>query len=67
MKPLCKECRNYLIEGSDTWCRHDIWPSVTLFKSKLYNAYMFECIEFEKTRKRNIKLPAELDVPNPFT
>ena len=69
MQPLCSKCRNYLIEGNDTWCRHDIWPNTTLSKSRLFNALMFECIEFEKTRQRKISLPSELQQAldnNPF-
>ena len=51
MQHLCSKCRNYLVEGNDTWCRHDMWEGVTISKSKIYNPFMFECIEWEKKVK----------------
>ncbi len=49
MKALCKECIRYEAEGNDAICELKIWPKVTLSRSKIYNAMMFECIEHERT------------------
>jgi len=67
MVVLCNKCRNYLVDGNDTFCSQDIWPRTNLLKSKIFNALMFECIDYERANQRNIKLPPELDVPNPFS
>ena len=60
MKPLCNKCKNYLIDGNDTFCKYDEWPCIAVTKSKIYNPYMFECINYSRTVKRYLYCPPEL-------
>jgi len=53
-KVLCRDCRNYLRENNDTWCRYDMWEGVSVFKSKIYNPFMFDCIEWERIPKERL-------------
>ena len=48
MKALCNKCINYEDDEVSARCILKMWPKVTLSKSKIYNAMMFECIDHER-------------------
>ncbi len=48
MKALCNKCINYEYDEVSARCILKMWPKVTLSKSKIYNAMMFECIDHER-------------------
>lgn len=67
MKALCIGCNNYSTEGNDAFCGEQMWSKANVSKSKIYNALMFECIEYERTISRHLLYPTNFINPIPIS
>ena len=60
MKTLCNKCKNYEVDGNISFCKEKVWPKTNLSKSRIYNALMFECIDYERPLNPLFNLPKPL-------
>ena len=44
---LCRDCVYYVEDKNKSYCEQDEWVFIDKSKSKLFNPFMFECINFE--------------------
>lgn len=45
---LCIRCKYFELEGMESSCMQEIWPRVSISKSRIYNPHMFECIDYAR-------------------
>ena len=48
MKTLCYNCVFYVESKNKAYCEYDVWTFTDIMKAKLYNPFMFDCIEYER-------------------
>ncbi len=48
MKILCCKCVYYVKDKNKAYCEYDIWTITDINKAKLYNPFMFGCINYER-------------------
>ena len=47
MRVICYNCVYYVEDKAKAYCEYDLWTFADISKAKLYNPYMFDCINYE--------------------